>query len=718
MHLLPAKGSVISFGVFELDLRSGEIRKAGVRIKLRPQAFRVLTVLAGRSGDVVSREEIQKELWSDGTFVDFEQGLNFCIRQIRSALGDDADSPRFIETIPRRGYRFLLPVTVSDPPAALSVSEAPVPACRIEVKSRRRWPWAAGAAVLLGAGSLAWFILPSDEPKLWRPTPLTSYPGVERHPAVSPDGKHVAFSWNGENQDNFDIYVKPIGSGTPRRLTTNAAEEVIPAWSPDGSTIAFLRRLSTDRNELLLMAASGGEERRLAETRGGIGRFLASLAWSPDGRWLAVSHREPEDIFDGLFLISTVSGEKRRLTSAPRGQFGDFTPAFSSDGKSIAFCRLFGYSAGEIHILSLSENLQIQGEPRRLTADGFARNPVWSADGRDIVYVTGQSVGPPQLRVIGATGSRRSRRIALLEDRIDDISLGRHQLAYSRAVSDTNIWRAEIHAAGGSTSTPERFISSTRNEGRPRYSLDGKKIAFSSDRSGSSELWIADTGGSNAVKLTSFGGPQVGMYDWSPDSRQIAFHARPEGQADLFAIPAAGGEPRRLTTHPSDDLAPVYSHDGRWIYFVGARSGRREIWKMPAGGGEAIQVTRSGGGIVAESTDGKTLYYCHELPEKGIWKIPAEGGPGEQVAGAYAPPLCGLAVTADGIYYTAAPNSHNQYAIQFVSFATGRSRPVVISDRPLGTLSIGVSPDQRYIVYGQQDQSGSDLMLIGNFSTR
>lgn len=113
MQPAPA-GQVLRFGTFELDLKKGQLRKAGVRLKLRPQAFHLLRLLASRSGDLLTREEIQRDIWSAGVFVDVDQGLNFCIRQIRSALGDNADAPRFIETVPRRGYRFLVPVETLD----------------------------------------------------------------------------------------------------------------------------------------------------------------------------------------------------------------------------------------------------------------------------------------------------------------------------------------------------------------------------------------------------------------------------------------------------------------------------------------------------------------------------------------------------------------------------------------------------------------------------
>jgi Tol biopolymer transport system component len=247
----------------------------------------------------------------------------------------------------------------------------------------------------------------------------------------------------------------------------------------------------------------------------------------------------------------------------------------------------------------------------------------------------------------------------------------------------------------------------------PRYSPDGKKIAFGSSRSGAQEIWIADADGSNPVQLTSFGGPQVGFLNWSPDSQRLAFHARLEGQADLFTIPAAGGAAKRLNTDPSDDFAPSYSHDGRWLYFVSTRSGQLEVWKMPAEGGAATQITSGGGGMPFESPDGKTLYYAHPSREKGIWKVPVQGGEAVQVTGPIG--SVSYAIAADGIFYVAAPDSRRQGLIQFLSFSTGRSRTVVATDRAGG---LSLSPDQRFLVFTRSDQTGSDLMLIENFVVR
>ena len=135
------------------------------------------------------------------------------------------------------------------------------------------------------------------------------FPRLQRNPAISPDGNRVAFTWDGENQNNFDIYVKTVRDAAPIRLTTNPAEEMSPAWSPDGRTIAFVRRFGGDRGNLVLIPASGGPERKLTETRGEFRRDARALAWSPDGHWLAVSHRETADLANALFLVNAQTGQ-------------------------------------------------------------------------------------------------------------------------------------------------------------------------------------------------------------------------------------------------------------------------------------------------------------------------------------------------------------------------------------------------------------------------
>jgi DNA-binding winged helix-turn-helix (wHTH) protein len=296
---------LVRFGVFEMDVRTGELRKHGVRLKIQDQPFQVLQALVERPGELVTREELQTRIWANDTFVDFDQSLNRAINKVRDVLSDTAASPRFIETLPRRGYRFIAPVEAAPksgpmeaaprpepPPHSVGVlrEEAPRDPAAVEVKVRSRTPlaWVVVAVLMvLVATSAAWSLrTKADEPPRSAPTPLTTYPGSETQPTFSPDGNQVAFAWTGEKQDNLDIYVKAVGSEASLRLTTNPAADFMPAWSPDGKMIAFLRGRASGI-DVMLIPALGGPERQLSSFVVNAERSGYGLFWVANSRWLA-----------------------------------------------------------------------------------------------------------------------------------------------------------------------------------------------------------------------------------------------------------------------------------------------------------------------------------------------------------------------------------------------------------------------------------------------
>ena len=449
-----------------------------------------------------------------------------------------------------------------------------------------------------------------------RPVPLTSDPGLELHPAFSPDGNQVAFAWDGENRDNTDIYVKLVAGGRPLRLTTNPAVDSPPAWSPDGSQIAFLRR-SEGSGGIFLVPPLGGSERKLAESpHFAAGRF-SGLSWSPDGKFLAVSDRtSPEEPW-AIFLVSVESGAKRRLTSPPAQSLADYRPSFSPDGGTLAFVRQSAVVIADIYLVQVAG-----GETRRLTFnDQRIGGLAWTPDGREIVFSSdpGGSSNSSLWRISSIGGMPELLSGTGGNAFYPAISRQGSRLIYSRRTLDRNIWRLELSGLTTARNRPARLIASTRTDFFPQISPDGDRIAFESDRSGSPEVWVCDRDGRRAVQLTSFAGVNAVSPCWSPDGRWIAFDAAPDGNGDIYVINADGGSPRRLTTEGSGDTVPSWSRDGKWIYFSSNRTGIFQVWKAPAAGGEAVQVTKKGAfPAFEESPDGKFVFSRNPKAPYGI----------------------------------------------------------------------------------------------------
>jgi Tol biopolymer transport system component len=228
---------------------------------------------------------------------------------------------------------------------------------------------------------------------------------------------------------------------------------------------------------------------------------------------------------------------------------------------------------------------------------------------------------------------------------------------------------------------------------------------------------VCDQEGHRAVQLTRFGGPFPGSPRWSPDGRRIAFDLRAQGNADVYVIDADGATPRRLTTDPATESVPSWSRDGKSLYFTSNRTGSFQIWMMPAGGGPAVQVTHGGGYESVESADGTYVYYSKDRRVPGIWRVPAGGGEETLVldhdrAGI----LRYWSVKPNGIYFATAESPAHP-VIRLFDLLTRRTSVIATLDKPLlvGTPGLSLSPDARWLLYAQVDQSGSDLMLVENF---
>jgi serine/threonine protein kinase len=578
------------------------------------------------------------------------------------------------------------------------------------------WLWTAAALIVVAIAVSTWLFRGTARKLASIPqvVPLTSYPGIEQSPSFSPDGNQVVFSWNGERQDNFDIYVKLIGSPTPVRLTTDPADDRYPAFSPDGRSIGFVR-VSQEHQTFIVIPAIGGTERVVANIHSDC--FLPSFAWFPDGNWI---------VTDGLELLSTESGETQSLTVPPTRSSADCFPAVSPEGRTVAFSRSAYFTHPEIYLLDLTDDLKPKGEPRRLTSlNAFSFSPFWSPNGREIIFSSDNTgtFGSSSLWKISVFGAGQPEKLPYSAGEACCLVVSRsgNRAAYEQALFDSNIWRLPLSGPGVASGSPARFIASTRDEGAAQYSPDGKRIAFESNRSGVHGIWVCDADGSHAVELFSRAGAAAGTARWSPDGEHIAFDFDPEGNVDIYVVRASGGKPIRLTTDPAYDAAPSWSRDSKWIYFTSRRTGRYEVWKVLAAGGEAFQVTHNGGATAFESPDGKSIYYTKyyikaddldATSTTNLWKVPVNGGSENQVLPSVS--YRDFCIVNDGIYFIPGRRPDGKSSIQFLNFATGKVKVVAPMSGP-PSEGLSVSPDGRSLLFTQQDEVGRDLMLVESF---
>jgi serine/threonine protein kinase len=586
-------------------------------------------------------------------------------------------------------------------------------------KRRMRWPMISAVSILVAVAG-AWVLWPKSSAPLPSLTvePLTTLSGDERSPTFSPDGHQVAFAWNGEKGDNTDIYILPVGSGTPLRLTTDLAEDTAPAWSPDGSQIAFVRRQGGSGAIYLTRPPVPNSEQKLAElgpvaTSSDVTTVaVPTVSWFPDGKRLAVAERDADDHMNGIVMIPIDHGQPRRLiwTTVSTGTYR--YPAVSPTAGVLGYALCHQAFSCDLHVIELTPELTSKGPPQRLTEhNSMAFGIAWTPDGRSLIYGSGAGIAGSYLWRVPLVGGQ-PERLELAGDRavFPAVSSRSGEFAYTRLSTDADIWKFEANGP------PERFLSSSLDDRNAQFSPDGKKITFASSRLGKdTQVWVANSDGTNPAPLNEGARGVGGSPRWSPDSRRIVFDGHePDGQRGIYVVDAEGGPPS-LLAHPGGAL-PSWSRDGKWIYFGdGTRTGRAEVWRIPAAGGDAIQITDNGGSTPLESPDGQTLYY--RKIGGVLFARPVAGGPEQQVLDSMAPGVIQYFPVQDGIYYVARPDEKLPFAfeLRLLNLVTGKHETLNrFAARFGGGLS--VSPDRKTILYsGTQPSAGDDLMLIRNF---
>ncbi len=741
------------FGPFEVDLHTHELWKYGTRLKLVGQPFEILAVLLSRPGELVTRDELQSRLWPSDTFVDFNHGLNAAVNKLRDTLSDAADQPRYVETLPRRGYRLIASVEWIEPrpasapqpvplipqiPAMAVPTLVPAPPPQFDLEpepasltaaARSSWlPYSIGAGILftlLLFLGLAVHVNPAStrastaRALVENTRPLLAIANTS-NPAFSADGNSIAFDREDSHPGESGIYAGPVGSEHPLQLTDNQ-RDCCPVWSPDGRLIAFTRNVSPDTYTIHIIPADGGAQtkrdaEKSVETQsaslrltssapadrelftGGVKPTHPDIDWSPDGKQIAFAGSS------GIYVLTLADSTVRSLTQSPPTAH-DWGPSFSPDGSSILFVRSRQVAADELW------SIPSTGGPSThiFTERGkLAGMPQWSYDGRSIIFSSNRT-GHPALWRVQLDSPNEAVQIPESGSPAWDPAVSRrgYRLAYERLLKNLSIWQIDLTSADH---RPYLVVSSTSDTDQgpgPQFSPDGLRLAYMSDRGGTMEIWIAHRDGSNAFQLTAVGG--AGTPRWSPDSQTVVFDARAQGAEQIVSMNLHGGAPQTL----AEGVCPSYSRDGEWIYFASARSATFQVWKVPAGGGSPVQVTQHGGHAALESLDGKFLYYAKsQNPEPEIWRVPVNGGEEVPVPLVHPGTWASWQVTTNGILFVG-PSLGHQAVLSFYDFAHDRTSTVAVLNRI--PFWLGATTDGKTVAFDQPGQEESQAMLVENF---
>ena len=552
---------ILRFGIFEVDLRSGELRKNGFKVRLSGQPFDVLAMLLERPGEVVTREQIQQRLWPEGTFVDFDHSLNITINKIREALGDSAENPRFVETLVRRGYRFIAPVQRVEQISRPIEATQPID----QTVSQRDWRWlravvASGiflAVVLLIA--FVWWNSPrprivgssqiTDDGRLKSifATSTLPTPNLPTSNHLVTDGPRIYFNYiasnrveigqvsadGGEtvkiptpfemvvtdayaagsvllisrtefNPGESTLWVLQLGGGPPRRLDLRGWDA---AWSPDGQAIVYASGQALFRSK-----RDGTGSRQLSSVPG----WPRLPRWSPDGTRVRFTLLNPETQGDSLWEVRSDGTGLHPLlpgwNNPPAECCGNWTP----DGKYFVFQSTRGTSAN-IWAINERGNLfrKISHEPVQLTSGPMNfRSPVPSRDGKKLFVM----------------GEKRRGELVRYDAKLEQF------VPYLSGISAEHV----------------------------DFSRDGGWVTYVAIPG--STVWRSKLDGSQRLQLT-FPPLQAYMPRWSPDKKQVAFFGDDGKTSEIFLISADGGHPRQLMLGDGLKYDPTWSPDGNRLMF-------------------------------------------------------------------------------------------------------------------------------------------------------
>jgi len=600
----------LRFGDYELDSHAGKLFRDGVRVKIQPQPFRVLTILLERPGEIVSRDELRERVWGEATFVEFDQGLNYCIRQVRLALRDGAAQPLYIETLPKQGYRFIFPLSGSPAPEPQRVPEPPH-----SPPPTRKWIFAAAAGAISVIALASLYAFYRVHPGLVRYTQLTEFTDSATAPALSPDGRMIAFIRGNRSFLTADqIWVKILPAGEAKRLTDDPRNKYGLAFSPDGSQIAYT--VLDGQNFLTVtVPVLGGDSRPFMEN-------AAGLTWLDPNRLLFSVIRSGQHM--GVVTGTASRADLRELYFPAHERAMAHYSYASPDRKTALVVQMDDKGNwAQCAIISLDGS----SAPKNIGPEGACTSAGWSPDGA-WTYFAAEVAGQNHLwRQRFPNGNPEQITSGPAEEEGIAVEPDGRSIITSVGVHESSIWVHDERGERSLSSEGEVADTATRP---PFFSQDGETLYYLLRRpeaNSRSELWRVNvkSGASEAV----FPGVAMVQYDLSPDGREVVYQTEDRGASQLWLATVSRDAPAKRIANSGEDT-PHFGPNGQ-IFFRFAEgnfnylgrmnpdgSGRSKVFAAPVNELRAISPGKRWVTVAAKRADGRGV---------GEFAFPLDGGP-------------------------------------------------------------------------------------------
>jgi len=688
MEQLKASHGCVGFGVFEADLVARELRKNGVRVKLQDQPFQVLTILLQRAGEVIPREELRQEVWTADTFVDFDNGLNTAINKIREVLGDSADNPRFVQTLPRRGYRFIAPIDGFAKPSSPT--------------SRRL-----NVAVVAAAGSAALVVIaglylsmtrrPAPAPPALAVTRLTNR-GTLASAAISADGKYLAYVIAEGNQQSLRIL--QVGTASDLQLLSPAdAEYRSVTFSPDSNYIYYARGDSNASSVLYRIPMLGGVPGRLIED------VHSPAGISPDGKRLAFVRYDAPSSTQVIVTANPDGSGEYRVTTAkyPEEEFYE-APVWSPDGKALAIWQRKNLVA-----------VPVSGGPTKTIASNWIHmpsSPAWLADGSGLIVAAAPSNQSSNHSQLWRISYPEGKATPILADpyRYGEVSLTRdlHTIVAEQIDERSSVWVAEARDPDRARPVIQIGVHYIGGAGGVTWTPDGQ-LLYSSSAKANFEFWMMNPDGTSARLLPLDPGPK-GFPSVCPDGRTVVFHT-PRDHHVVVRADLEGGRSQVL----ADGLFPRCSPDGEWVLFK-SEDGLR---KVPIKGGEPILLSNFPCALFDIAPNGQHIACLYHPGHTGLWKLaiisPSGGRPVKLLDLPDKVQLWpGIRWTPDGEAVGLVVSGRGGDGNVWIQPIAGGQARQVTHFTSGGAKTFGWSRDGRYLAFSRSAET-VDAVMITNF---